>query len=363
MHRPPTHTHTTPHILSSQSAFQRVHVTDPERCTNTSSEVRLVPAQSVPVLPILPNQPSQPSCTGPTSSRIPANGRMAFTPQLSRHAYREQSNPCLPLVRSYTQPGQQEPDFPRNRLWSLSENGSFKREDGVEDIERSVSEINMTESYLEFKEDDEAFDHSQEEDEQEADQTLTTDALHSGLHSSTSPPIIVPSPHSSSQPEATAGSAEDLHCDSGFESLPLSLSCSPQKVNFTLGSTLWHLLQLQAHNQTDLTSLSRAASTSPVHTSPSSRKNSASSGTGSGFFNGKPRPRSSGSLKESRPKRGPNSPQCGPQSARMNSTTPAQSSGSGRGTRREEQSPIPVRRMSSSAAVIFELLKDFLGSP
>ena len=308
---------------------------------------------------------------------------------------REQNNPSL--VRSYTQPQSDVNFVGRNRVWSLNESGNFKNEgSGVEDIEKSISELDMTDNYMVFKEDDEVsegvFGTSQEEEEeevvmgegeegrklQEADRTLTSASLHSGLslHSSSSsinklsssPPIVVPSPHSSSQPETV--STEDFHCDSGIENL--SLSCSPlsSKVSFSVGGVnTRHFPMVHACQQTSLTSLSSAASASPIH-SPSSRKNSSSNG-----FNSKSRPRSSGSLKESHPKQGDSPSQCHrtgsltkrprPQVTTPTTTNRTSTHSTDSGHSYSFESPIPVRRisMSTSAAVIYELVKDFFGSP
>lgn len=216
---------------------------------------------------------------------------------------------------------------------------------------------------------------------QEVNRTLTSDSLHSGLslhsssssinNSSTSPPIVVPSPHSSSQPETA--STEDFHCDSGFENL--SLSCSPlsSRVSFSVGGVnSRHSPMVHARQQTSLTSLSSAASASPIH-SPSCCKNN-SANSPSGYFSSKTRPRSSGSLKESHPKQSGDSPsQCrrtgsltGRPRPQMPTPTPApnrastHSADSGQSCTFE--SPIPVRRMSTSAAVIYALVKDIFGS-
>ena len=55
------------------------------------------------------------------------------------------SSPCLPCQPSNSQHSQAEPASERLRLWSLTESGSFKREeDGMEDIEHSISELDMT---------------------------------------------------------------------------------------------------------------------------------------------------------------------------------------------------------------------------
>ena len=315
---------------------------------------------------------------------------------------RELSSPCL--SRSHTQP-QSENFVGRDRLWSLSESGNFKKEDGsgVEDNGKSISELDVTEDYVVFKEDDEesegAFGTSQEEEEeeevmemggegeegrklQEVNRTLTSASLHSGLslhsssssidNSSTSPPIVVPSSHSSSQPETA--STEDFHCDSGIENL--SLSCSPlsSRVSFSVGGvSSRHSPMVHARQQTSLTSLSSAASASPIH-SPSSCKNSSSSGP-SGYFSGKTRPRSSGSFKESHPKQSGDSPsQCRRAGSltgrpRPQTTTPtptpnrASTHSADSGHSYTFESPIPVRRMSTSAAVIYELVKDFFRSP
>ena len=318
---------------------------------------------------------------------------MAYTPQMRRHAPQEQSSPCL--VRSYTQPQSDNKFGGRDRLWSLTESGNFKKEDGsgLEDVDRSISELDMTENYMEFKEDDEesegAFGNSQEEDDvmqmegeeggepQEADRTLTSTSLRRGLGShpssssvSSSPPIIVPSPHSSSQPETV--STEDFQaCDSGIENL--SLSCSPlnSRVSFVVGgANSRQSPMVHARQQTSLTSLSSAASASPIH-SPSSRKNSSSNGG----FGGRPRPRSSGSLKESHHKRSGDSPsQCHrtgslTRRSRPQMTPPTtyrtstHSADSGHTSSSWiENSPISVRRVSTSAAVIYELVRGFLGS-
>lgn len=404
----PSHSHTLTHHPPEQSYYLRA--TEPGHPINTPSVVRrsqpLVPAQSEPVLL---EQASLPSCAtnrvslAATSNRAHVvKGRQAYTPQMPRHttASRELSSPCL--IRSHTQP-QSENFVGRDRLWSLSESGNFKREDGsgVEDIDKSISELDITEDYMEFKEDDEesegAFGTSQEEEEeeevlemvgegeegrklQEADRTLTSASLRSGLslhsssssinNSSTSPPIVVPSSHSSSQPETA--STEDFHCDSGIENL--SLSCSPlsSKINFSVGGmNARHSPMVRARQQTSLTSLSSAASASPIH-SPSSCKNS-SSNVASGYFSVKPRPRSSGSLKESHPKQSGDSPsQCHrtgsltgrPRPQMTTSTTNRTSTHSAdSGHSYSFEGPIPVRRMSTSAAVIYELVKDFFGSP
>ena len=392
MHRP-THTriHTHTPTIFTQSALPRE--TEP-RQANTPNFIRrhppLNPAQSEPVL--LHSPTTTPHCCQPlcinggasTISRIPVGVR---TPQMMRHPHppsREQSSPCLPRERSYSQHSQPESPQGRSRLWSLTSSGRFKREkDGIEDIEQSISELDMTLND-DDDEESEAFGPASQDDEeegesqQEAEQTLTTSSLQAAIHASasfsnsTSPPIIVPSPHSSSQPETI--SMEDLHIDSGIDTSSLSLSCSP-KVSFILGeinnrpSSSIHGL-----NQTSLTSLSSVASASPVHMSPSSRKNS-SNGTGSGYFSdGKIRPRSGGSLKESRQKHEGDSPPCHrtgsltsrrPHSRYHRVTTPTnempnQSPASGHSSWMET----PVRRMSTSAAVIIELIKDiFGGSP
>ena len=324
-----------------------------------------------------------------------------YTPQMPRHHYsnyphapppsREQSSPCLPRDRSYSQHSQHSQaesttsvgQVGRSRLWSLTESGSFKREeDGLEDIEQSISELDMTVNNEEEEgEESEAFVASQEgeeegegESQQEAEKTLTSITFHTSAsftnNSSRSPPIIVPSPHSSSQPETI--SMDEFAIDSGIDASSLSLSGSPRGLHFTAPRD--RLIE------TSFTSLSSAASASPVHTSPSSRKNSSNGG---GYFSDKTRPRSGGSLKESsRGKHGGGgegeSPQCyrggslrssrsrpryprHPVTTPTNGGTPSRSAASsGHGS---SWMQTPVRRMSTSAAVIYEMVKDFFRSP
>ena len=376
MHRPtPTHTHTP--SLSLQSAFLRVN--SPSCHANTPNVVRRhpVPAQSEPFLVDLAtstfHHPHLPSCvhrSGVADGHVPI-GRMAMTPQMPRHAHGEQSSPCL--SRSCTQSASQMAEASRrHRVWSLTERGSFQREDGVEDIERSISELDI--EGLEDEED--AFANSQEEAREEEeetqveDRTLTSTHLHSALPPlvSTSPPISVPSPHSSSQPEP--GTADDHHSDSGIENL--SLSCSPPRVNFSLGGGVGYRQSpmLHARNQTSLTSLSSAASAasaSPIHTSPSSRKNSSSNGNGgSGYFNSRSRPRSSGSLKESNHRQGGGCYRTGsltrprPSMATPTNTTPTHVSSSHHAHWAESPG---VRQVSTTPYEIYELVKSLFRSP
>ena len=318
-----------------------------------------------------------------------------YTPQMPRHRHappsREQSSPCLPRDRSnsqHSQHSQAESASGRLRLWSLTESGNFKREeDGVEDNEHSISELNLDNDE---GEESEAFVGSQEEEEgeegeiegesqQEAEKTLTASGFHASASfssTSTSRPIIVPSPHSSSQPDAI--SMDEFHIDSGIDISSLSLSCSPKDrgVSFIVGGggSNRPSSSVPRLNQTSLTSLSSVASGSPVHTSPSSRKNSAN-GSGSSYFSNRTRPHSGGSLKESRSKHsGGDSPQCyrtsslrggrsrprHHQIATPTNETSGQSAASGGHSSWMET---PVRRMSTSAAVIYELVKDFFRSP
>jgi hypothetical protein len=198
--------------------------------------------------------------------------------------------------------------------------------------------------------------------------------------SSRSPPIIVPSPHSGSQPETI--SMDEFLIDSGIDasSNSLSLSGSPRGLSFTVGGGSFggHSSSIPRLIETSLTSLSSVASASPVHTSPSSRKNSSNGG----YFSDKTRPRSGGSLKESSRQKhsggsGGESPQCYRTGSLRSSRsrpryrhhqvttptngTPSQSAASsGHGS---SWMQTPVRRMSTSAAVIYEVVKDFFRSP
>lgn len=305
---------------------------------------------------------------------------MAFTPQMPRHSNREQSSPCL--VRSYTLPHSVAAEH-RGRIWSLTESGSFKRaDDGVEDIERSISEFDMTDEESDTfttspEEEEDTYAEEDEREEQVVNQTLTSASPRSGMsshsssssfHNSSSPPITVPSPHSNSQPETV--SAFEFPCDSGVEVLSLSLSCSPPRATFSVGGgdNSRHSPMTHARNQTSLTSLSSIASASPVHTSPMSRKNSSSNMAGGvGYFTiSKPRQRSSGgSLKESRSKQSgesASSSRCSrtgslTRSPRSNNyRTPHQSAGSGNSGHASWMESPPVRRMSTSAAVVYELI-------
>ena len=252
----------------------------------------------------------------------------------------------------------------------------------MEDIEHSISELDMTENDDEGEE-SEAFIASQEgegeeeeegESQQEAEKTLTSSAFHASASfssSSRSPPIIVPSPHSNSQPETI--SMDEFPIDSGIDASPLSLSGSPRGVNFIVGAGSYgQSSSVPRLTQTSLTSLSSVASASPVHTSPSSRKNS-SNGS---YFSDKTRPRSGGSLKESRQKHNSgDSPQCyrtgslrsnrsrpryRPMTTPINGLSGQSAASSGHSSSWMET---PVRRMSTSAAVIYELVKDFFRSP
>ena len=412
----PTHTHTHTLTIFTQAALQRE--TEPLGLVNTPNAPRrrsprlLNPAQSEPVLllddhlttsPLLCQPPYLLSNGGASSTlgrRVPeASGgggrQMTYTPQMSRHHYgnhhhphphapppsREQSSPCLPRDRSNSQHSQHSQaesttsgQGGRSRLWSLTESGSFKREeDGLEDIEHSISELNDEE---EEGEESEAFVASQEgegeegDSQQEAKKTLTSISFHTSAsftNSSRSPPMIVPSPHSGSQPETI--SMDEFPVDSGIDASSLSLSGSPRGLHFTAPTLI----------ETSFTSLSSVASASPVHTSPSSRKNSSNGG---GYFSDKTRPRSGGSLKESsRQKHGGggegDSPQCyrtgslrssrsrpryhQPMTTPTNRGTPSQSAASsGHGS---SWMQTPVRRMSTSAAVIYEMVKDLFRSP
>ena len=416
----PTHTHIHTLTIFSQAALQRE--TGPVGLANTPDVHRrrsprlLNPAQSEPVL-LLDNdhlttnpllcQPLNNVGASSTLGRASGGGRpmTTYTPQMPRHHYgnhphapppsREQSSPFLPRDRSNSQHSQHSQHSQaesttsagqggRSRLWSLTESGSFKREeDGLEDIEHSISELDMTgngeEEGEEEGEESEAFVASQEgegegegESPQEAEKTLTSISFHTSAsftnNSSRSPPIIVPSPHSSSQPETI--SMDEFAIDSGIDASSLSLSGSPRGLHFTVPRLI----------ETSFTSLSSAASASPVHTSPSSRKNSSNGG---GYFSDKTRPRSGGSLKESsRGKHGGGgegeSPQCHrggslrssrshpryprhPVTTPTNRGTPSQSAASsGHGS---SWMQTPVRRMSTSAAVIYEMVKDFFRSP
>ena len=399
----PTRTHTHTLTIFAQAALQRE--TEPRHQANTPNAPRrsrqLNPAQSEPVLLLDHSTTATTSpllCQPPyingasTLGRVSETGRMAYTPQMSRHHYphqhhppsREQSSPCLPRDRSNSQHSQHSQaestsSQGRLRLWSLTESGNFKREeDGLEDIEHSISELDMTVN--DEEEDGEAFVASQEgegdreeeeeEGQQEAEKTLTSSAFHASASfnsSSRSPPIIVPSPHSGSQPETI--SMDEFPIDSGIDASPLSLSGSPRGVSFILGGPS---SSIPRHTQTSLTSLSSVASASPVHTSPSSRKNSSNSG----YFSDKTRPRSGGSLKESRPKQGSgDSPQCYRTGSLRSSrsrpryrpmTTPTNGSSSQSAASSGHSSSwmeTPVRRMSTSAAVIYEVVKDFFRSP
>lgn len=287
---------------------------------------------------------------------------MAYTPQMQRHAFHDQSSPCL--SRSHTQPSQDSSSFRQRNLWSLTDSGTFKNEEGTEDIERSISELDITESCTEFKEEeDEESDAftSQEDDEEErqtVECTLTSSSLRSSLPS---PPIAVPSPHSSSQPETT--SIDELTFDSGYENTSLSLSSSPLQVSFIVGGVR-HSSRMPY--QTSLTSLSSTMSASPVHTSPCSRKNSSSNGNGGcGYSNLKPRPRSSGSVKEPHSRNSVDSTgQCsrsGSLTRRRPPVTTPTSVGSDHASLMD--SPIAVRRMSTSATAIYERVKCFFRSP
>ena len=352
-------------------AFLRAN--DSDRPANTPSIGRrrhpLEPASSEPVLPYLTSstQQGQLSCAasrGYTDNHAQVKGRMAYTPQMPRRSYHEQSSPALV--------GQSEP---RHRLWSLTESGSFKRDDGVEDIEKSISEFDLTDG-----EESETFENSQEEVEaeegggQEVNQTLTSDRIRSGLSSnsscssfnnSSSPPITVPSPpHFSSQPETV--SIDELTFDSGVENL--SLSCSPPRVSFTVGgANSRHSPMMHTRYQTSLTSLSSAASASPVHTSPSSRKNSSSNINS--YFASKPRPRSGGSLKESRSRQSgctrTGSLTGSPRTRRTTPTnrTPTQLGGSGQVGASCMDSPTSVTRMPTSANTVYDMIKNYFRSP
>ena len=402
----PTHTHIHTLIIFSQAALQRETENAPRR---RSPRRLLNPAQSEPVL-LLDNdhlttnpllcQPLNNVGASSTLGRASGGGRpmTTYTPQMPRHHYgnyphapppsREQSSPCLPRDRSNSQHSQAESTTSagqsgRSRLWSLTESGSFKREeDGLEDIEHSISELDMTVNGEEEGEEEgvesEAFVASQEgegegegESQQEAEKTLTSITFHaSASFSLRSPPIIVPSPHSSSQPETI--SMDEFAIDSGIDASSLSLSGSPRGLHFTAPHD--RLIE------TSFTSLSSAASASPVHTSPSSRKNSSNGG---GYFSDKTRPRSGGSLKESsRGKHGGGgegeSPQCyrggslrssrsrpryprHPVTTPTNRGTPSQSAASsGHGS---SWMQTPVRRMSTNANAIYEMVKDFFRSP
>ena len=324
---------------------------------------------------------------------------MAYTPQMSRHNHyhhapppsREQSSPCLPRYHSnlqHLQHSQADSTLGqgRPRLWSLTESGSFKcEEDGLEDTEHRINELELdiTLNGDDEGEEPEAFVASQEgekeeekegrESQQEAKKTLTSSAFHASASfssSSRSPPIIVPSPHSSSQPETI--SMDEFPIDSGIDASPPSLSGSPRGVSFTLGGGSYgQSSSVPRLTQTSLTSLSSVASASPVHTSPSSRKNS-SNGS---YFNDKTRPRSGGSLKESRQKHSSgDSPQCYRTGSLRSSrsrpryrpmTTPANGSSGQSAVDSGHSSSwmeTPVRHMSTSAAVIYELVKDFFRS-
>ena len=199
----PTHTHTHTLTIFTQAALPRE--TEPLGLVNTPNAPRrrsprlLNPAQSEPVLLLddhwttspLRRQPPYLLSNGGASStlgrRVPeasgGGGRQmtTYTPQMSRHHYgnhhhphphapppsREQSSPCLPRDRSNSQHSQHyqaesttSGQGGRSRLWSLTESGSFKREeDGLEDIEHSISELNDEE---EEGEKSEAFVASQE---------------------------------------------------------------------------------------------------------------------------------------------------------------------------------------------------------
>ena len=419
----PTHTHIHTLTIFSQAALPRE--TGPVGLTNTpdvhrrQSPHQLNPAQSEPVLlldndhltttnPLLCqplNNIGASSTLGRRVSEASGGGRpmTTYTPQMPRHHYgnhphapppsREQSSPYLPRDRSNSQHSQHSQHSQaesttsagqggRSRLWSLTESGNFKREeDGLEDIEQSISELDMTvndeEEGEEEGEESEAFVASQEgegegESPQEAEKTLTSISFHASAsftNSSRSPPMIVPSPHSGSQPETM--SMDEFPIDSGIDASSLSLSDSPRGLSF-VAPTCTSLIE------TSFTSLSSAASASPVHTSPSSRKNSSNGG---GYFSDKTRPRSGGSLKESsRGKHGGGgegeSPQCyrggslrssrsrpryprHPVTTPTNGGTPSRSAASsGHGS-----SWMPVRRMSTSANVIYEMVKDFFRSP
>ena len=390
----PTHAHTP--TIFTQSALPRE--TDPGQANTPNVRRRPTPLNPAQSVPVLPHSPTTPHCQplyinggASTISRIPVGVR---TPQMMRHPHppsREQSSPCLPRECSYSQHSQPESSSGqgRTRLWSLTSSGRFKREeDGVEDNEHSISELDMTLND-DDDEESEAFGPASQEDEeentQEAEQTLTMSSLQSAFHASasfsnsSSPPIVVPSPHSNSQPETVSVDEFPGAIDSGIDACSLSLSCSPilreRGVSFTLGGVHCRpSSSVHGHNQTSLTSLSSAASASPIHTSPSSRKNS-SNGTGSGYFSdGKTRPRSGGSLKEPRKKRRGDSPPCHRTSSLISrphsrhhqrvatptNETLGQSAASGHNSWMET----PVRRVSTSAAVIYELVKDlFGGSP
>ena len=333
-----------------------------------------------------------------TLGRVSEARQMAtYTPQMSRHNYhhhhpppsREQSSPCLPRDRSNSQHSQHSQHSQadstsgqsqaRLRLWSLTESGNFKREeDGLEDIKQSISEIDMT---VTDDDEGETFVTSQEgleeeeegESQQEAEKTLTSSGFHASASfssSSKSSPIIVPSPHSGSQPETI--SIDEFPIDSGIDASPLSLSGSPRGVSFIVGG---QSSSVPRPTQTSWTSLSSAASASPVHTSPTSRKNSSNGG----YFSDKARPRSGGSLKESRQKQSSgDSPQCyrtgslrssrsrpryHPQVTTPTNGSPSASQLAASGGHSSSWMQTPVRRMSTSAAVIYELVKDFFRSP
>ena len=281
-------------------------------------------------------------------------------PQISRHNYHhpppscEQSSPCLPRDRSnsqHLQHSQAESTLGqsqgRSRIFSLTESGNFKREeDGMEDNVCSISELDMTvtddDTYVTSLEGLE--EEEEGESQQEAEKTLTSSSFDASAFfslSSKSSLIIVPSPCSSSQQGMTL--TDEFLIDSGIDASSLSLSGSPRRVCYTVGGQSSSVPSIQS----SWTSLSSAESVSPIHMSPSSRRNSPKGG----YYSNKARPRSGGSLQEFCQKQNSgHSPRCyRTGSLRSSKSRP----------RYHPAVATPTNSMSPSAAIIYELVKDF----